>query len=123
MGDRANIEVRDGDESVFLYTHWSGSEAPEILRRALDRGEERWSDSSYLARIIFCEMVKGHEMELTGFGISATEISATEISANKHITVDVPNKSVSIDDYAPIHFKDYVASLRMRESTTETADA
>lgn len=107
MGDRANIEVRDGDERVFLYCHWHGTEVAEILRRALHRGEERWTDPSYLARIIFCEMVHGHEMELTGFGISSTEIYAS-----KHLLVDVDKQTVTIDGYIPISFRDYVAPLR-----------
>lgn len=107
MGDRANIEVRDGENSVYLYCHWHGTEIAEILRRALHRGEERWTDPSYLARIIFCEMVDGHEMELTGFGISSTEIWAS-----KHLLVDVDKQTVTIDGYTPISFRDYVASLR-----------
>lgn len=69
MGDRANIQVKnDGDQSVFLYTHWDGSELPETLRAALAK-RWRWTDDAYLARIIFCEMVKGAEMDETGFGI------------------------------------------------------
>jgi hypothetical protein len=69
MGDRANVKVT-GAGDVFLYTHWYGSELPETLRTALARGIGRWNDPAYLARIIFCEMVKGHEMDSTGYGIS-----------------------------------------------------
>ncbi len=86
-----------------------------MLRRALHRGQERWSDPSYLARIIFCEMVVGNEMELTGFGISSTEMGAS-----KHILVDTDKQTVSIDDYTPISFKDYVASLRVGSSNPST---
>lgn len=111
MGDRANIEVRERENSVFLYSHWTGSEMPEVLRRALHRGEDRWRDPSYLARIIFCEMVAGYEMELTGFGISSTEIGAS-----KHLLVDVDKQTVAIDGYTPISFRDYVASLRVNEA-------
>jgi hypothetical protein len=111
MGDRANIEVREGENSVYLYSHWTGSEMPEVLRRALHRGEERWRDSSYLARIIICEMVAGYEMELTGFGISSTEIGAS-----KHLLVNVDKQTVAIDGYTPISFRDYVASLRAGSS-------
>lgn len=71
MGDRANVVVKDRESRVYLYTHWSGSELPETVRSALVRGQGRWSDGQYLARIIFCEMVKGSEMDTTGFGISA----------------------------------------------------
>lgn len=68
MGDRVNVFVKDAD--VFLYGHWSGYEMAAVVRDALKRGADRWTDSYYLARIIFCEMVKGDEMGLTGFGIS-----------------------------------------------------
>ena len=71
MGDRANIAVVQHDGSrVWLYTHWDGYDLPEVLRAALDRGRDRWEDAAYLARIIFCQMTKGQEMETTGFGIS-----------------------------------------------------
>jgi hypothetical protein len=89
MGDRGNIvlhygthKTRDGEreyDPVYLYTHWHGSELPAILARALDRGRERWDDPSYLARIIFSEMVGSDEQDAwpgiaapgtTGFGIS-----------------------------------------------------
>ena len=77
MGDRANVVViddRDYAAGVFLYTHWSGYELPATLKAALDRVPGRWSDSPYLARAIFCQMIgTGEElMEETGFGISAT---------------------------------------------------
>jgi len=71
MGDRANILVLDSenDSGVYLYTHWSGTELPYTLRDALSR-KQRWNDTAYLARIIFCEMVRGQERSSTGFGIS-----------------------------------------------------
>lgn len=68
MGDRGNIVIQSGAERVFLYTHLEGSEIRQTLARALAR-KERWGDPSYLARIIFCEMVKGDEAGETGFGI------------------------------------------------------
>jgi len=71
MGDRANINFveRDGGE-LYFYTHWHGTELPKILARALDRGRDRWTDESYLARIIFSEMIKEEIEDTTGFGIS-----------------------------------------------------
>jgi len=70
MGDRGNIVVKErGQPPVYLYTHWRGSELKAILRRALAK-HWRWDNAPYLARIIFCEMVKGQEDDETGFGIS-----------------------------------------------------
>ncbi len=77
MGDRANVVIRDTwpddlgpKEAVFLYSHWGGSELPETLRRALDEGRGRWSDGSYLARIVFDRMVGSDQGAETGYGIS-----------------------------------------------------
>ena len=74
MGDRANVLIGDinGGEfrGVYLYTHWSGTELPLTLQTALKK-QWRWDDAQYLARIVFCEMVKGKEMGETGYGISA----------------------------------------------------
>jgi hypothetical protein len=106
MGDRANIEVRDGENSVFLYSHWTGSQMPETLRRALRRGEERWQHPEYLARIIFCEMVHKCEMELTGFGISVKPIGAS-----MHLLVDTDNQSVTINGGEPISFAVYSSPI------------
>ena len=69
MGDRGNIVVRDREgKDVVFYAHWSGHGLAAVVRRALAK-EWRWSDDNYLARIIFCEMVKGFEGDETGFGI------------------------------------------------------
>jgi hypothetical protein len=74
MGDRAQIAIKDSgtDRRVYLYTHWTGSELIPTLRRALAR-KQRWDDSCYLTRIIFCEMVKGDENSETGFGIDTAQ--------------------------------------------------
>jgi len=89
MGDRANIKVT-GCGDVYLYTHWNGYELPKILKQALIRGRDRWDDPQYLARIIFCEMVRGYEMENSGYGISG-ECGDGE---DRIITVNSENKTV-----------------------------
>ena len=65
MGDRGNVKV----DGVYLYTHDMGTSLPFVVKRAL-RKQWRWDDSAYLARIIFCEMIKGREQDEFGFGIS-----------------------------------------------------
>lgn len=92
MGDRANVAIKDGNNRVYLYTHWNGYELPETLRRALVKGEDRWGDPQYLARVVFCEMV-GDNKGNTGFGISA------EIGDNSYpvIVVDCDAQEVTIE--------------------------
>lgn len=87
MGDRGNIKIYQdsGDAAIFFYTHHRGSEIYGVVKRALAR-RKRWDDGAYLARIIFCELVKGDEDGDTGFGIS------TSISDNEHTIIGVnPN--------------------------------
>lgn len=75
MGDRGNIQVKENaaDNGVFFYSHWGGSDLPKIVSSALKRGQSRWGDTPYLARIIFCEMIEGDERGETGYGISTQE--------------------------------------------------
>ncbi len=72
MGDRGNIVVKQSkkkDDCIFLYTHWTGGDLPEILQKALARSNDRWEDPQYLTRIIFCDMVQGAERDTAGYGI------------------------------------------------------
>ena len=62
------------------------------------RGRSRWGDEPSLARIIFCEMVRGEENggdELTGFGISTYEC---DNDAEKPIVyVNVTDNKVTVN--------------------------
>jgi len=68
VGERGNIIVQDGEDRVYLYTHWGGAEIGQVLQRALAK-RWRWDDAQYLARIIFDELTEGERGE-TGFGIT-----------------------------------------------------
>ena len=103
MGDRANIEVRGDGGSVFFYTHWTGSELPDVLQKALVRGRDRWRDPVYLARVIFCEMVRGDELSITGFGISPR----AQDGRHRMIVVDVDAQEVRIQDQPARGFAEY----------------
>lgn len=92
MGDRANVKIIDGESTVFLYTHNTGTELPKTLQAALIRGSERLDDGPYLARIIFAEMTRGFEFGLTGFGIS----SVLGDGYNRVITIDIDNQTVQV---------------------------
>jgi hypothetical protein len=73
MGDRNNIKVtyHTGD-SLYLYTHWRGSELREIVQRCFDKSG-RVEDESYFTRVLFCEMLGDNLQDWrgeTGFGIA-----------------------------------------------------
>ena len=110
MGDRANIFMKEGttdegeDYGVYLYTHWGGSELPDVLKAALVRGRDRWNDLQYLSRIIFCEMVKGEEMCATGFGISVKCGDGN----NNIIVVDAGSMEVTSKGGKVLSFESYV---------------
>jgi hypothetical protein len=72
MGDRANIVLdQENRQEIWLYTHWGGGDLPAVLQESLKRGKTRWTDEPYLGRIIFQDLTRGCEDELTGFGISS----------------------------------------------------
>jgi len=94
MGDRANVcIVQHGNSKalLYLYTHWGGEALPRTLQAALRR-KLRWTDEAYLARIIFCEMIRGYERTETGFGI------ATSLCDNEHpiLVVDCDKQTVGV---------------------------
>ena len=93
MGDRGNIKITGaGPHPIYLYTHHGGSELDAVLRTVLAR-RARWGeyDGSYLARMIFSEMIKNEVGSEYGYGIS------TDITDNEHaiLHVNVNKKTVS----------------------------
>jgi hypothetical protein len=90
MGDRANAVVKDGkDTGVFIYTHRSGYVLPLKVQKALQK-KWRWNDVQYLTRIIYDEVVRGHERTETGFGLTTTIWD----NGHKIIVVDPDNSQV-----------------------------
>ena len=105
MGDRGNIVIKDSrGMEIYLYTHWYGTELPQTLRVALQRGRDRWYDDLYLARIIFSEMIKDDVLGTTGFGIGTYQCDAN----HPDIVVDVPNQTVGYRGRAVVSFQEYI---------------
>ncbi len=109
MGDRANVVIKGDEEQVCLYTHWHGYELPAILQSALKRGKERIDNFQYLNRIIFCDMIKGHEEKLTGFGITQN----VHDGGTQVITLDMDKKTVQINDSDPVSIDDFMAAAKV----------
>lgn len=105
MGDRANVVIKSSGQQVCLYTHWTGSELPEIVKEALKRGKNRWDDFQYLTRIIFCEMIKDDVMGETGYGISQEEHDGGGI-----VNINCDEGTIAIDSGEPVSFNDYINS-------------
>lgn len=74
MSDIGNVYVSSEyseREGVYLYSHWGGKHLPGVVQSAMRRGMDRWNDAQYLARILFCEMIKDDVMGTRDFGISS----------------------------------------------------
>lgn len=69
MGTKASILIRSDDEQVCLYQHYDGHKLDAVLKSALKRGRNRWEDFGYLARIVFCEMVKDDLAGTENYGL------------------------------------------------------
>jgi len=105
MGDRAQVKFIYNDKDLhelYFYTHWGGSELEDTVKSAIRRGEGRWFDDEYLARIIFCEMVMGDVMGETGFGIGFSEHGDLQ---HPVIIVDCFNQTVNLESGEVVTFE------------------
>ena len=117
MGDRANIVIKqhiahDEVGEIFFYTHWDGCRTPITLQDALKRGRSRWDDESYLARIIFSEMIQGNLKGESGYGISAyltdNEYDLLVVDAEMQ-TVTIRKESAEPGEGFPIPFEKFIS--------------
>ena len=106
MGMRQTVELQFGTKtdqaqqqgSVFIYSHWGGdddinnSPLAQQVRVALKR-RERWSDESYLARIIFSEIIKDDIESDAGYGLSPSAWYCDE--EYPRIVVDLSTEQVN----------------------------
>jgi len=84
MGDRGNIVVlnkkygTDEYEGVWLYSHWGGHRLESTARKAVENSGGRIGDPTYLARIIFCNMIADEFRDLD-VGIMGRELIEREV--------------------------------------------
>ena len=70
MGDRGNVKlVYENKSKIYIYSHWTRSELPQLVANALHFGESRWDDEQYLARVIF-QTVIDNDDGVTNYGLS-----------------------------------------------------
>lgn len=104
MGDRGNVRVQqDNGDAVYIYSHWAGSELPELVQEALRR-RARWDDPSYLTRIIYDTCVGTDFGTETGWGLTTYEMD------ENHPTVEVyPNDELVRYGEFEWTFEDFIA--------------
>lgn len=102
MGCRGNIQIQFSNKrSIYFYTHWRGNSIREVVQSALRR-RGRWWDEAYLARMIFCELVKGQESEETGYGIAPYVMDNEHpiVKVTPHtLTVRIGRKSYTFEEF------------------------
>lgn len=116
MGDRGNIEIAQpstkpegGETSIFLYTHWGGSELCQNLASALEKGRGRWEDPAYMTRIIFNEL-QGDDRGTTGFGISIEEIDPEHPTPQVYWTTRTAKFGMAPDQLCVWHGTDWFSA-------------
>lgn len=134
MGDMANVVIDEAEGgTIYLYTHWAGTELPATLQTALKK-RWRWDDESYLTRIIQREMIRGIEDEETGAGISTylgdNSYPFLRVNSEKQtVTVDFdpvrqyydkPNREISFENFIAIEDIDWP---KLGHSETEEDEA
>lgn len=122
MGDRRNVIVQHSNGlDVALYSHWGGSELQETVADALVRGAARWTDETYLTRIIFSEMIKREVMDETGYGIEPIARGATnycEASPGYDLIVNIPEQTVYDGDGSEMTFTDFTRQYTVAKITS-----
>ena len=91
MGTRAQCLIKQ--EGVYLYQHWDGGDLMNTVVKAVNspNGKGRHSDPEYLARIIFCQMVKNNIDGETGYGIGTEQHSDIAYL----VTVDCDKRTIT----------------------------
>lgn len=121
MGDRANIFVVDQPadrtglvHGIYLYTHWQGSDFPEMLRTALNSrlARDRWDDPPYLLRILVHDLFEQDRGSETGSGISTfrTPVQYPTIvldTWNQHVGFAPEGEESSIHNWTGMETFDY----------------
>ena len=62
------------------------------LRTAIIKGKDRWNDPSYLARVIFDEIIGDDHGNITGYGLAPYEMDNSD---NPTIKVNLIKKTVN----------------------------
>lgn len=75
MGDRATacilLPQPQGApvQPLWLYTHWRGTDLPQLVAQALSDGRARWGEPSYLARILIGTIIDLETIDGYGIGM------------------------------------------------------
>lgn len=71
MGDRGNVSIKQSSgRHLWIYTHWTGSYLPALVRDGLIFTGDRWDDEPYFNRGIISSIIGADHLESnTGYGV------------------------------------------------------
>ena len=97
MGDRRIAEIKDGDGSLFFYTHSYGHSLPAIARQALEVAKPRRYDTSYAFRRVVDHLINatGSRDNEMGSGLSFLPNSEDEYGDPPTVIIDLKKWSVT----------------------------
>jgi len=97
MGDRAMAEIITGEGSLYVYTHWCGSELPENAKEAIRFAQNRWDDTPYAIRILVDQLTKGGRDRETGYGLMLVPDAEDEYNSDKpSVIIDLVGKKLIV---------------------------
>ena len=109
MGDRAIAEIKVEKGSLFVYTHWGGSELPEDAKQAIRAAKPRWDDEPYGTRIIVDQLTKAGRDQETGYGLMlAPDAEDSYNNDNPSVIIDMVKQELTVirDGETTTKFKD-----------------
>ena len=105
MGDRAIAEIKTGDGSLYVYTHWGGGNLPNDARNAVLTARPRWGDEPYATRIIVDQLTRGGRDKEIGYGLMLQPCAEDEYNGNNpSVVIDLPNRTLWSVRYGTTEF-------------------
>ena len=97
MGDRAMAEIKTEGGSLYVYTHWGGSDLVHDAQKAIMAAKERWGDLSYATHIIVDQLTKHGRDQETGYGIMLKPNAEDEYNHNEpSVVIDLVNRNLEV---------------------------
>jgi hypothetical protein len=97
VGDRRIAEIVTSEGSLYVYTHWHGSEFPSMARAAVQVARPRLGDEAYWVRIVVDQLTKPGRDQETGFGLMLKPFAEDEYNDDKpSIIIDARSGTVTV---------------------------
>jgi hypothetical protein len=90
-------EIKTSTGSLYLYTHWNGSELPQMAKEAVEKAKPRLGDESYWVRIVVDQIFKDLRDQETGGGIMLKPTAEDSYNHDKpSVIIDATDGSVKL---------------------------